>query len=257
MLNINESAIMPYKNSKSQEGQKICILVQFSSSFLEVTKTADSWRKTVMSAKHKRCVNNWDFVLKDMYSRYKGCVKWILCCGDGVVPSICEQLQTFPSWITYKHIFKSYLGPSLNNICTINILWKSNFWTNLKNLINMTFLCCTPPMERFFGTFLNCQVKFIPWRGHQINKFNAIIPCDNYFVDLKKQTHSVHWGIKPPLKNTTLLFCQAPLPPPLNLQTVQAPLLFRQSPLYIGFSWNPPCKSDFSVNPHNIKIWYP
>ena len=177
---------MSYKNSKSQESQKICILVQFLSSFLEVTKTADSWRKMVTSAKHKRCVNNWDFLLKNMYSRYKGCVKQILCCGDGVVPSICEQLQTFPSWITHKHILRSFIGPSLNNMYTNDTLWKSNFWANLKNLINMIFLCCTPPMESFFETFLNCQVKFTPWRWRQINKFNAIIPRDNYFVDLKK-----------------------------------------------------------------------
>ena len=42
----------------------------------------------------------------------------------------------------------------------------------------------------------------------------------------------------PPLKNTPPpLSCQ--VPPPLNLQTVQTPL-FRQSPLFIGFSSTPP-----------------
>ena len=46
------------------------------------------------------------------------------------------------------------------------------------------------------------------------------------------QQHSVHWGINPPSKTPPSLSCQLPL---LNLQTVQAPL-FRQSPLYIGFS---------------------
>ena len=40
---------------------------------------------------------------------------------------------------------------------------------------------------------------------------------------------------QPPLKNTTPSFLPSP---PLNLQTVQA-LFFRQSPLYIGFSWTP------------------
>ena len=213
LLNINESAIMSYKNSESQESRKTCILVQFLSSFLEVTKTADSWWKILTSTKNTRCVNNWDFLLKDMYSRDKGCVKRILCCGDGVVPSICEQLQTFQSWITYKHIFRSYLGPSLNNMYTNDTLWKSNFWTNLKNLINMIFLFCAPPMESFFESFLNCQVKCTPWRWHQINKFNAIIPRDNYFADLKKQIHSVHWGIKLPSK--TPLFFSAK-PPPLR-----------------------------------------
>ena len=42
--------------------------------------------------------------------------------------------------------------------------------------------------------------------------------------------------------------------PPLNQQTVQAPL-FRQSSLYIGFSRHPPKKSDLSVNPQNIKVF--
>ena len=46
---------------------------------------------------------------------------------------------------------------------------------------------------------------------------------------------SMHRGIKPPpLKNTTRFFLAKPNPP-LNLQTVQAPL-FRQSPFCIGFS---------------------
>ena len=39
---------------------------------------------------------------------------------------------------------------------------------------------------------------------------------------------------------------------PLNLQTVQAPL-FRQSPLYIGFSWTPPLKIVFFSEPQ--KYW--
>ena len=48
----------------------------------------------------------------------------------------------------------------------------------------------------------------------------------------------------PPSKTPPPIFCQVP---PLNLQTIQAPL-FRQSPLYIGFSWTPLNKLDFSVN---------
>ena len=35
-----------------------------------------------------------------------------------------------------------------------------------------------------------------------------------------KKHHSVHWGLNPPLKNTTPLFLAKP---PLNQQTVQAP----------------------------------
>lgn len=46
----------------------------------------------------------------------------------GRVPSISEQeSQKFPSWITYKHISKSYLEPSLNNMYTIDTIWKSIF----------------------------------------------------------------------------------------------------------------------------------
>ena len=50
--------------------------------------------------------------------------------------------------------------------------------------------------------------------------------------------HSRHWGINPPppQKHHPPLSCQAP---PVNQQTVQAPL-FRQFPLYIGFLRPPP-----------------
>ena len=57
--------------------------------------------------------------------------------------------------------------------------------------------------------------------------------------------HSLHWGINPPSKTPLLLFCQAP--PPLNLQTVQAPLrqfpaihCFFMTHLKIEFSSEPP-----------------
>ena len=51
--------------------------------------------------------------------------------------------------------------------------------------------------------------------------------------------HSVHRGINPPSKTPLPSFLPSP---PLNLQTVQAPL-FKYCPLYIGFSWTPPPKS--------------
>ena len=52
--------------------------------------------------------------------------------------------------------------------------------------------------------------------------------------------HSVYWGITHPSKTPPPLFCQAPpLPPPKNLQTVQAPFL-GNSFLYIGFLGTPP-----------------
>ena len=47
-----------------------------------------------------------------------------------------------------------------------------------------------------------------------------------------RMKHGVHWGINPPQKHYLLFLSKSPA---LNLQTVQAPL-FRQSPLYIGFS---------------------
>ena len=72
----------------------------------------------------------------------------------------------------------------------------------------------------------------------------------------KSHAHSVHEGRNPPLKNTTSLFLAKP---PLNQQTVQAPL-FRHSPppplpSVLVFR-NPPLpeKSDFSVNPQNMKV---
>ena len=46
-------------------------------------------------------------------------------------------------------------------------------------------------------------------------------------------------GVSTPLKNATPSFLPSPL---LSRQIVQASL-FRQSPLYISFSWNPPSES--------------
>ena len=48
--------------------------------------------------------------------------------------------------------------------------------------------------------------------------------------------HSVHWGINPNTNTNTNTHTHTPQKtPPSFLQTVQAPL-FRQFPLYIGFS---------------------
>ena len=55
--------------------------------------------------------------------------------------------------------------------------------------------------------------------------------------------HSVHWGINPPLKNTTPSFL------PLNLQTAQA-LLLGNPPYVLVFSWPPlPLKPGFFREP--------
>ena len=66
------------------------------------------------------------------------------------------------------------------------------------------------------------------------------------FLVLGKPHHSVHWGINPLFKNTIPCFLPSPL---LNMQTIQAPPLFRQSPLYIGFSWTPLKLSCKNCNP--------
>ena len=78
----------------------------------------------------------------------------------------------------------------------------------------------------------------------------------NKTKEFKQETHSAHWGINPPLKNTAPPPSFLPSPPPLNQQTVQAPPFLGNPPLYIGFSW-PPLKSDLSVNPQNIKVYHP
>ena len=57
--------------------------------------------------------------------------------------------------------------------------------------------------------------------------------------------HSIYWGIKPPLKSTILLFLAKPSPPPLTLQTVQAP------PPFLG---NPPSILDFREPPPKNRI---
>ena len=56
---------------------------------------------------------------------------------------------------------------------------------------------------------------------------------------IEKNDNIVCIDVSTPLKNTTPYFLHSPL---LYLQTVQAPL-FKQSPLYIGFSWTPQSKN--------------
>ena len=58
-----------------------------------------------------------------------------------------------------------------------------------------------------------------------------MVPCSRICKD-DQLPHSVHWGIKPLLKNSTPYFSPSLL---LNLQTTQVPL-FRQSLQYTGFS---------------------
>ena len=65
-------------------------------------------------------------------------------------------------------------------------------------------------------------------------------------------------GVSAPLKNNTLFFYSfLPIsPPPLNLLSVKAPFLCNSLSLY-WFFVIPPLKTNFSVNPHNIKIVHP
>ena len=57
-------------------------------------------------------------------------------------------------------------------------------------------------------------------------------------IQYRNTPHSGHWGINPPPSKTPHPSFLPSLPP-LNQQTVQAPL-FRQFPIYIGFSRPPP-----------------
>ena len=65
-------------------------------------------------------------------------------------------------------------------------------------------------------------------------------------------------GVSAPLKNNTLFFYSfLPISPlPLNLLSVKAPFLCNSLSLY-WFFVIPPLKTNFSVNPHNIKIVHP
>ena len=65
--------------------------------------------------------------------------------------------------------------------------------------------------------------------------------------------HSMHWGIKTPLKNTTPLF---PAKSPLKLANCPIPFL-GNPPLYIAFCEPCPLKLDLSLNPQNIKVFHP
>ena len=72
------------------------------------------------------------------------------------------------------------------------------------------------------------------------------------------QHHKVHWGVNHPLKNTTPSFLPGS---PLKSANCPSQPLFRQSPLYFGFSWTPlppHLKTGFFrflVNPHDIKTF--
>lgn len=76
--------------------------------------------------------------MKDVWNGF-----YVVGVGGGGVPSISEKSQKIPPWITYKHIFKSYLEPSLNNMYTIDTIWKSIFEQIWKK--NLFFMHFPPP----------------------------------------------------------------------------------------------------------------
>ena len=73
-----------------------------------------------------------------------------------------------------------------------------------------------------------------------------------YRTILITTAHWAHWSINPSQKHPPL-FCQ--VPPSFHLQTVQAPLYFRQFPLFIGFSWTPPKNQIFQWTPLILNLW--
>ena len=101
----------------------------------------------------------------------------------------------------------------------------------------------------FLYTFKVCS-KLVSeiWHIHPVTVVGAVIT----------HKHSVHWGINPPQKHHPIFFTKLPPHHPLlNLQTFQVLTFSGNSPLYIVFLWSSPWKKDFSVNPHNIKIFHP
>ena len=70
----------------------------------------------------------------------------------------------------------------------------------------------------------------------------------NKTKQLKQETHSVHWGINPPLKNTTpLSFFPAPLKSTNSPSSL--PGFLGNPSLYIGLSWPPLKVGSFSEPP--------
>ena len=113
-------------------------------------------------------------------------------------------------------------------------------------------LSCTPPMESLFETFLNCQVKLIPWRWliNLVQLFHVTIIL---WTLKKKFIVCIGISTSPKKHPHTLFFDQYPR---LNLQTFQVPH-FQSIPSIPWFFVKPPFyKSNFSVSPHNVKFFF-
>ena len=79
-----------------------------------------------------------------------------------------------------------------------------------------------------------------------VKHFSESTTKDNTYI------YIVHIDVSTPSKSPPFSFLPRPL---LNLQTVQATLSRQSLPVYCFFREPPFQKSDFSVNPHNIKIF--
>ena len=131
----------------------------------------------------------------------------------------------------------------------IYVYWSSNILTRSPNLFELIltyiyrqqlckwkFIFCSP--------FL-AHLDWMQWDNVEPQPFITPKEFNNDGAMMgqgQKQTHSLHWGINPS-KNTTPppLSCQ--VCPPLNFQTVKAPL-FRHPPLN-WFFVTPPLKVEF------------
>ena len=108
--------------------------------------------------------------------------------------------------------------------------------------------------RKFFAFQKTCFVKVL--KMFKISRGCHITICwslKRRVLEKSLVSHSVHWGINsPPLKLP--LFLAKPLP--LKSANCPTPPFLGNPSLCIGFSCHPPLKSDFSVNPKNIKVFH-
>ena len=121
---------------------------------------------------------------------------------------------------------------------------------------NFTWGCLSKdPVFWFVNAFsnnLNSIWKFSP----TIVGYTALKANLTNIQERDKALHNVHCGIKlPPFQKTTASFLPAPSLPPLNLETIQAPL-FRQSPAIYWFVLTPPKTHIFLWTPKILKFFF-
>ena len=109
------------------------------------------------------------------------------------------------------------------------IIWNTMFTMSNTNQLSRTYLK-TLPLTKKFNAHFTCCITYLV-----IDLINIWAP---FFISI------LCIGVSIPLEKITPSFLRSLL---LNLLTVQS-LLFRQSPLLIGFSW-PPIKIGFFSEP--------